>query len=512
MNTTVANIEKTKGAAELTHPQKRGVVFHHWLWFLLPTSNADPQQDIAALDGLRGVAILLVLVCHSEFLAVVAGAAVWYPFHVIAGYAYSGVLLFFVLSGFLLFLPFVRSLTSSRAMPRIGAFYKRRMLRIFPLYYLILLLTLLALVRVQGLPSMGHFDVGQLLLCATLLFDLNPTAYGMATRLDPVLWSLTLEWQFYLMLPWIALLIAVLMGKRSSGIVRRRRRTALLIAAVLGVLCLGLGTRVLGAIGHYVWGYASPVGVPGVPGLLFAFLYGIQGKYLEVFALGMLSSVLYVLAIERSALATQTRRWIGLGLVIIMVLGQEWILGWALGVHRLFGWNGWENYFPPSRDWSWSIFGDLALAATYALLLLGILISPVLSRMLSWPALRFVGTISYSMYLWHYFLISTLVGHDVLDWPAVLWSVVTGPATVPAHLSSPTVLRVALLWLLIFAVSTASYFVVERPFLRLRHKVRTGSVVPSETLATTSTYYLDKLQHEPGRSVMPVATPHNEAQ
>src|SRR5215831_20297932 len=100
---------------------------------LLPLSSGP--HEIRALDGLRAVAALNVLVYHA-IRAITHQVSVfgldltfaWY-------YTQTGVHLFFVLSGFLLFLPCARAMLLARPLPSARQFYRRRALRILPAYY-----------------------------------------------------------------------------------------------------------------------------------------------------------------------------------------------------------------------------------------------------------------------------------------------------------------------------------------------------------------------------------------
>src|SRR6188474_1303151 len=93
---------------------------------------------VPALDGLRGIAIILVLLHHLTIYRPESGVDAW-----IAGvplFGWSGVDLFFVLSGFLI----TGILLDARNSPRyFSSFYGRRALRIFPLYYAVLTIVMI---------------------------------------------------------------------------------------------------------------------------------------------------------------------------------------------------------------------------------------------------------------------------------------------------------------------------------------------------------------------------------
>src|SRR5579885_950733 len=107
--------------------------------------RASQKSSIAVLDGVRGIAILLVITYHIGYNTVNG----WFynksdqlvESVVTAGA--SGVTLFFILSGFLLFLPYARSLVSEQRWPLARVFYMRRALRILPGYYLSLFVLIL---------------------------------------------------------------------------------------------------------------------------------------------------------------------------------------------------------------------------------------------------------------------------------------------------------------------------------------------------------------------------------
>src|SRR5436190_12630168 len=104
------------------------------------------NKQILALDGLRAFACLAVIFFHLNLW----GRVIWQPKHGIYNFldpiltfGASGVELFFLLSGFLLFLPYAKSLLLDNTCPSLRRFYLRRIFRIVPAYYIALFLIIL---------------------------------------------------------------------------------------------------------------------------------------------------------------------------------------------------------------------------------------------------------------------------------------------------------------------------------------------------------------------------------
>lgn len=162
-----------------------------------PSNNPRPARD-AALDGLRGVAISLVLWRHLLAAYLPAGHDSWLGWLKAAtNLSWCGVDLFFVLSGY-----FIGGiLMDQRDAPRLArTFYLRRAVRILPLYYV----TLGATFLVIALRALGAYHEFAPWVYATFLtnFALAGTQTWDWLPLS-VLWSLAVEEQFYLLAPWI---------------------------------------------------------------------------------------------------------------------------------------------------------------------------------------------------------------------------------------------------------------------------------------------------------------------
>ncbi|OOG53823.1 hypothetical protein B0E48_15600 [Rhodanobacter sp. C03] len=173
------------------------------------------HQHLAALDGLRGVAILLVLL-HG-FDVIQSSAGFGHALDAVLDLGWIGVQLFFVLSGFLI----TGILLDSRHTPTYyKSFFVRRVLRIFPLYYGVLLTAFVVLPRLA--PAIGGGE-HQLWLWIYLANFAAPFGYGEPAF--PHFWSLCVEEQFYLLWPFAV---------RHAG-----RRGVIALSTLLVIIAIG---------------------------------------------------------------------------------------------------------------------------------------------------------------------------------------------------------------------------------------------------------------------------------
>jgi peptidoglycan/LPS O-acetylase OafA/YrhL len=338
------------------------------------------------LDGVRGAAILLVMLVHV---------------HNWPRGGFIGVDVFFALSGFLITTLLLEE-WQARGTVSLGNFYARRTLRLFPAVVVLLIAYLIfALVSAGSYLRTRLTGVGY-----GITYTSNwAQAYGLPFPEQEIgfLWTLAIEEQFYLLWPSL-LLLAVRAGRFSP------RR--LFVAILCGVVA--------------VWVWRIVLVDAGVEGRRIYF--GTDARLDQL----LLGAALAAWFVQRSASATGS---------LVLRLG-----GWA-GVMFL-AWRLFDSvYF---RAWYPTIgIAGVGLASTAIIACVVTDTSSLLKWALSMRWLRWVGALSYSLYLWHV--------------PAM--RLVEG-----SPLGQSTVLRILGGISLSFVLATASYRYVEQPFLRRRKR------------------------------------------
>ncbi len=369
-------------------------------------------ERIRSLDGYRAIAATGVVVYHT---------AGWVGFlnpnqpgaHIIDNLGNFGVAVFFLLSGFLLFRPFALGSLSGEPQPSTAPFYIRRLLRIFPGYWLALVawsLTVAPPDRVSG-TTLGKF----------FLIDLyDPRIKTWQVGLG-VSWTLTIELTFYLFLPIYACFVSRIARRFGS----RRHRLAIQMFGLAALYTSSFVYRVLQAR----WDGAPFHSVTWLP------------AFFDWFALGMLLAVGSAWVRCGGQLPTSVRE----------LAGRTWAC-WtcaALSYIAILVLKGGELHFdrietPAQMSWRFFFQG---LAAFFFLLpaTLARNDGPAIRSLRSRPLL-FLGTISYGIYLWH---------------PVVmLW--VEGLADQTSARARLVVLTIATLALTI-PIAAVSYFSFELP-------------------------------------------------
>lgn len=376
-------------------------------------SSAPPADHVATLTGLRGLAAVWVMLLHLWLLAGapalrVAGIDVTAPFAT----GYLGVDLFFVLSGFLLARPFLRWIDGFGRFPDLRTYIKRRALRVLPAFYVQLAILLVAARLADGAWPV---DGLQLLAYLSMQFWLHP---AMGSLLNGVWWTLPVEWNFYLLLPLLAWVLA------------RARAWLVVLAVLLWVASFRLAAYESLFSGVLVFGIPTDVYGAGM-------INQIVGR-IDQFLAGLLAAWALQRLGARGARFATPLLLLGLAAMFAMVLDLH-VNGSVIERGRV-----------PLLFWHHTLTGA-ALACVVFGAAAG---APLAGRLFGGRAIGFLGAISYSLYLWHAVVFQ--VAHDTgfVHWPpaAGLWRLT--------------------LWLVpvVLAVSWLSYRVVERPFVQLAHR------------------------------------------
>ncbi len=377
----------------------------------LESAATSDRRYIASLTGMRGIAAFLVFLYHYEALhpgirldlaVPLIGRILQFPL----GFGFAGVDIFFVLSGFLLTLPFARAALTENQGPRLSRYFKRRILRVFPAYYAQLFIILaIGGWFVTWTPQTATTFIAQLLM----FFNIG---WNPVKPMVGVWWTLPVEMGFYLLLPLLA------------PFMRPRRW----IPVLVGGLILSMVYRSWAAahFGPLSSGHVF-LAASQLPGSLTEFLLGASAALLVQF----------------TSLNDRPRpaAW---KLDLLFVLGLLIPAVWLWEVVLSAGAEYWLGH------WG-MIVAPLALGLPLTMAVLGLYWgSPVGTFLLANRVVYFLGLISYSLYLWH-FVVMQQVQYLVGDSYAKLSHWVTFPLAVVA----------------VIAVASASYYLVERPFYRL---------------------------------------------
>ncbi len=363
-----------------------------------------PQNGAAtpvpALDGLRALAVLLTIVAHAWFFFPDIGNTA--PGDIPIFYTHTGVHLFFVLSGFLLFQPYARWIARNDRQPSARTFYLRRLRRIAPAYWA----TLIILALLLAPPTFA--TAGNVALHIVWLHNLIP---GLFDSINPVFWTMAVEVQFYAILPLCASTLHPLVRRLGLWPAATLFFGALFLVSIADATLLTLFPNAprIPVIGTFV------VGTSGLP------------YWLGVFACGMCLRMLTEMMVLRGTALAGYSALTGAVVLAVSVIVMPVL-------HH-------------------TMIGDFLFGLVYAALVYAVLSLPWLTRPFSWKPLRFIGLISYSLYLWHFIIMRLL---DI--------SLLGQVRTVPLHVLLGSLLGIvvgvpfAYVW----------YQIVERPFLTPR--------------------------------------------
>jgi peptidoglycan/LPS O-acetylase OafA/YrhL len=381
--------------------------------------TAAPSQTrirLAGLDGLRGIACLMVFLYHARWHA---QPSLENPLRLevfgcnlqgLLARFDAGVAIFFVLSGLLLSLPFWRAILRQAPAPDFRQYFWRRLCRILPAYYAVL--TVVYLIRAGTYSLYGGIDFA---LHATFLHTFAEESY---LGVYPLLWTIGIEFQFYLLLP--VVMSALAWCYRRSG--------SLLALTILFVITLLIDLCAQAAIAQVA---------PVIPDRFLAdhnsaVVAGTIFSYLKLFAFGIAGGFAVLRWNPRPVVADLIAGFSCIAFLVLLAFGRE---------------AGWRETSPT---------GWPANALAIAILVVSVTRSHYFALILSARPVIAFGTISYGVYLWHELIQQAVFG-------GTLPNQVHGTALFA--LGGLTALAVTVL------VATLSWRFLEGPALRASHPV-----------------------------------------
>ncbi len=310
---------------------------------------------LTSLDGLRGLAALIVMLGHSAYVYFDCAnpqGLVLTLVNVIRRAGHPTVILFFALSGFVLYFAFFK-----RPDTPYRAYLVRRLFRIYPAL-LVSLLIALALNLAQApkaLPSLGLWThVNWVIPTDPMTFARNALMLGISGQdiaLDPVIWSLVIELRFSVIFVLLALLC-------------RRSPWALLLVSVVSHVTGRLLIHRLGLNQPYLTGGGSVLGAAAVTAF-----------YLPAFGFGIVAAD----ALLRRSTPLKTPGWIQVLLAAGLFIAGKLI----------------------NDDFAWCVVATGLVA---------IMCQPgPMGAILALPPCKFLGDISYSLYLVHFPILMAIV-------------------------------------------------------------------------------------------------------
>ena len=329
------------------------------------------------------------------------------------------VTIFFVLSGYLLFKPFLQAILLGAPFPKTQDFYLKRLVRIMPAYWIAL--TILWGIRATNVP-----DISGLLRNIFLIHPL--TSQNVFTGIHQA-WTLSIELFFYLCLPWIAKFIRVWTKNKSLNVAVRNIFILLLLfyssAYIFRIVFSQIHFKIFET--HAIWFPAR----------------------LDSFALGMTISVVVVALNVLPALDGLQDKLARMWPIFFFISVAAWFWSTQIGL----------GMFPDTPSFQIDLFGHFLFGIASVCFVFPFCLDQGTSRIVKIFGSRvcvWLGTISYGLYLWHYLFLdgdfaNTYLPYRIGDMGLVTRLLVTIPGSI--------------------AIATVSYYLIERPLIRSLSRV-----------------------------------------
>ncbi len=380
----------------------------------VPNAAILSSERKLPLDGIRGLAVLVVIIHNSAWIAGESEQILLKLVSAIAATGWIGVQVFFVLSGYLI----TGILLDTKGQPQyFHSFYVRRILRIFPLYYAMIALTIVVAPRLAWSPEWAD-AIRQSHRWAYWVYVQNWVTTSPGINALSHTWSLAVEEQFYLVWP----LVVWYVGR--GGL------TNICLIAMLGTPVIRLALRLSGMDQNIA--------------------YGLTVARWDALAAGALVALLMRDETGRRLLM----RWQG-PLFVLAGTGLAVLVAVERGFH--------------SFELSVQVIGQSLIAILSAVLIAFVVedgpgAPSRLQTFLSMRTIRTLGKYSYAMYLFHQpiqQLLTPLLGDQVRGTDS------------PWRLARLT-LYLLLVLLLTFLAALASWRVIEKPCLDLKDRIAPG--------------------------------------
>ncbi len=417
----------------------------------VPAAPPKPRPTFPCLEGLRGIGAAMV--CWSHTTHVAGSAAPEWMVRAITMMEFA-LPMFFGISGFLIYMPFARAHLEGSRGPRLGGYLWRRVLRIFPAYWVAL-----SVLWATGMVHLGS-DWWKFYLLLQV-FDAYAFLRGIVQA-----WSLSTEMCFYLLVPiwffvWGRLVV------RNSRSVRRE-------LAGIGVLfAMGYLSRALFSWTNHLWAPPHGQDVAGVTMRQVAFSW--LPNQLDFFALGMGLAVVHAWAVREGRLEEIGRkvgRWptAFCAVCFALFLYATYVMG-PVDFHI-----GFKGYYWQKRTFVFTVMGIILLTP----MVFGDQDEGVVRRVLRWRPLSWFGMVTYAFYIWHLDLlqraVTTYKPNGQVRWTGWLNQINqrvhipglgTGPHAASFGNTNVWVLGVTV-WILGLSAAALSWYLVEKPLQRLK--------------------------------------------